>query len=232
MNSEFVKGFIKEASTVLSRWMAKNPKSYSKILGRKADWLANKTPKELANKEYQIAKNISGKTGKNAFRLSGKSFPAISQGDALGLRPHLPRPRSAGDYTSERVYQNLGRHGHSKRPMGAKDSRGRIKETIAKNPKVRSNATRRSLVSERGVGDLTLGSPSEFKKKRSLRLRVSNQKAENIVWYREKQRLRARYNLTLSKFKNKFIPEKEYQSEIDKLIERRDAYRKMQKGRN
>ena len=175
--------FTKEASTAFSRWFAKNSRKFSDTA---SDYNSHAgkgysvRPKDIAKAEYEIAKKVSGKEGRDAFRdvkgptrksSRGAPLKRLSQGDALGLRPSNGKPTRMGDYASERVNANTR---NFSLPVGIKDAKMRVKGTIATRPEVRKNSTRARMVNTRGVGDLTIGTTKEVTERNLARKHKAN----------------------------------------------------------
>ena len=205
MHSELTPYIQKVASTAFSRWFAKNstkarmgkpiPQDYMQMYGtvNKKTGKLDVTPKMIAKAEYEIAKQNSGNTGREAFKRTarstkkdsrGRHLEIISKGDALGKSPKGKTVLSTGDYATE----ILRRKQQSSPTKGVKDSKGRLKETIATREKVRTNATRLRNKYNSGVGDLNVGTAKEVKDRHRARGRSENMTPEQL----EKKRARGR----------------------------------------
>ena len=229
--------FTKEASTAFSRWFAKNSRKFSDTA---SDYNSHAgkgysvRPKDIAKAEYEIAKKVSGKEGRDAFRdvkgptrksSRGAPLKRLSQGDALGLRPSSVKPTRMGDYASEMVNANVR---NFPLPVGVKDTKMRVKGTIATRPEVRKNSARARVVGTRGVGDLTTGTAKEVAERNLAR----NRKASMTPAQYEKVRARGRKeNLTPEQYE-KTIARKRKANMTPAQYAKNLARGRMQRGYN
>ena len=219
MNSLFKDSFEKVASTAYSRHLAK------KLFG--------KTPKAIAKAEYGIAKKVSGKSGRDAFRQikgsvkkdsRGRTIKDISSGDALGLQPGKHLPKRQGDYASE-----IRAHKVKNSPAkGPKDSKGRLKGTISKDLRITRSRARERSVNERGVGDLSKGSAKEKLQRRAEQKKKYQESLSKEYKRKKDEEYRRRKGIKPATSKPAKTPE-----EIKAREERRKAYdRERSKKRN